>query len=82
MKKSTKTAALGIASISGAFVLIALFFLLAFAVGFGLVIVPLWFLWNWLMPSLFGLPAVTLLQTFGLYLLFALIFGIIKGFCK
>ena len=37
--------------------------------------VPTWLLWNWLMPGLFGLPHVTLLQAFGLLLLAGLLFG-------
>lgn len=32
-------------------------------------------LWNWLMPMLFGLPALTLLQTYGLLLLSKILFG-------
>jgi hypothetical protein len=32
-------------------------------------------LWNWLMPTLFGLPAINLLQTFGLLLLSKILFG-------
>jgi len=31
--------------------------------------VPTWLLWNWLVPDLFGLPHVSLLQAFGLLLL-------------
>ena len=27
---------------------------------------PLWLLWNWLMPYIFGLPTITILQAFGL----------------
>ena len=36
-----------------------------------LVVVPVGFmlLWNWLMPFIFGLPKLTLLQTFGLSIL-------------
>jgi hypothetical protein len=33
------------------------------------------YLWNWLMPKIFGLPALTLLETFGLLLLAKIIFG-------
>jgi hypothetical protein len=32
-------------------------------------------LWNWLLPPLFGLPEVTLLQGFGLLVLGRLLFG-------
>jgi len=31
--------------------------------------VPAWLLWNWLVPSLFELPELSLLQTFGMLLL-------------
>jgi hypothetical protein len=32
-------------------------------------------LWNWLMPMIFGLPELTLLQTYGLLLLAKILFG-------
>lgn len=32
-------------------------------------------LWNWLMPMIFGLPELTLLQTYGLLLLSKILFG-------
>jgi len=35
--------------------------------------IPLCLLWNWLMPFIFGLPKLTLLQTFGLSLLISLL---------
>lgn len=35
---------------------------------------PVMWLWNWLMPMLFGLPTITWLQAFGLNLLFSLLF--------
>ncbi len=41
------------------------------ALVFGL---PVMFLWNWLMVSIFNLPRVTFLQAFGLYLLCDLFF--------
>ena len=37
--------------------------------------VPTWLLWNWLVPDLFGLPHVSLLQAFGLLLLSGFLFG-------
>ena len=37
--------------------------------------IPLWLLWNWLVPALFELPAITLLQAMGLSLLGGLLFG-------
>lgn len=32
-------------------------------------------LWNWLMPKIFGLPTITLLETYGLLLLSKILFG-------
>ena len=55
------------AVILGAPVVIAIF--VAF---FGAVV--MW-LWNWLLPGLFGLPRITLLQGFGLFILGRLLFG-------
>jgi len=43
-----------------------------FALVFGLVVK---WLWNWLMPSLFGLGTITYLQAFGIVLLAKLLFG-------
>ena len=40
----------------------------------GLVLsIPLCLLWNWLMPYIFGLPKLTLLQTIGLSVLISLL---------
>jgi hypothetical protein len=53
---------------------------LALAVVFGFVFG--WFvqlLWNWLMPSLFGLKAITFWQGFGLVVLAKLLFGSHSG---
>lgn len=44
----------------------------AFVVLFGGVVM---LLWNWLLPPLFGWPAITLLQGFGLFVLCRLLFG-------
>mgnify|MGYP003119516441 FL=1 len=35
--------------------------------------IPLCLLWNWLMPFIFGLPKLSLLQTFGLSVLISLL---------
>ena len=43
-----------------------------FVIGMGLSI-PLCLLWNWLMPFIFGLPKLNLLQTFGLSILISLL---------
>ena len=36
---------------------------------------PFQFLWNWLVPTIFGLGRITFLQAFGLKLLLGLTFG-------
>lgn len=54
------------------FVLFAALFIAA--LGFGTM-----YLWNWLMPELFHLPAITLAQTYGLLLLGRLLFGFKPG---
>ena len=36
--------------------------------------VPTWLLWNWLMPDIFGLREITLLEAFGLILLSNILF--------
>lgn len=46
------------------------------AIGFAAIgSIPTWMLWNWLMPEVFGLPRVSLWQSFGLLLLSGLLFG-------
>lgn len=50
------------------------------AIIMGLVIaliigLPVMLLWNWLMPTLFGLTVVTFWQAVGLAVLFSLMFG-------
>ena len=44
-----------------------------------IVAVPVLFLWNALMPVLFGLPVLTYWQAYGLYLLCLLLFGKSSG---
>jgi len=42
--------------------------------GVGLVLsIPLWLLWNWLMPYIFGLPTINIFQAFGLSVLVSLL---------
>ena len=36
---------------------------------------PLWLLWNWLMPTIFGLPYITFWQAVGLNVLSAILLG-------
>ena len=45
---------------------------LAFAVAVGLIVM---LLWNWLIPDIFGGPAVTFLQAIGLLILAKILFG-------
>lgn len=59
----------------------ALEYLLAFIIiilvaGFiGLIVAfPVLWLWNWLMPDIFGLTTLTYWQAYGLYFLFTLLF--------
>jgi hypothetical protein len=39
---------------------------------------PVMWLWNWLMPYIFGLPQLGFFQTFGLLLLVSLLFNLFK----
>ena len=55
---------------------IAIFLTIAIAV-FGNVVR---YLWNWLMPSIFGLPAITFWQAVGLLALSWILFGRFRGF--
>ena len=38
-----------------------------------IVSLPFWLMWNWLIPSIFGLPEITWLQAFGLWTFLVLI---------
>jgi hypothetical protein len=43
-------------------------------IGIGLALsIPLWLLWNWLMPHIFGLPTINILEAFGLSALVTLL---------
>lgn len=55
-----------LSTISAAFLLAVL---LALLIGG-----PLWLLWNWLMPTIFGLPYITFWQAVGLNLLSTILF--------
>lgn len=55
--------------------IIANFLVLAIAFIASLVFaIPVWLLWNWLMPVIFGVAKVTLLQAWGLSFLSSLLF--------
>lgn len=51
--------------------------LLIVVAGFGQAVLQLW---NWLMPSLFGLPVLTFWQAVGLMALSWILFGGLRGF--
>lgn len=57
--------------IIGAGIIIAIIITVIF-IGFGYVVM---YLWNWLMPAIFGLTAITFWQAIGLGLLAKLLFG-------
>ena len=44
-----------------------------------LVSVPVWLLWNWLMPGIFGLPHIGFWQSLGLLVLSRILFGGFRG---
>jgi len=45
-------------------------------IGIGMLLaIPTWLLWNWLMPTIFGLRKITLVEAFGLTLLSNILFG-------
>jgi len=48
----------------------------------GLFGLALTFLWNWLMPNLFGMKRITLLQGFGIFALSKILFGGFSGESK
>lgn len=37
--------------------------------------IPVWLLWNWLVPTIFGITKITLGQAWGISLLCGLLFG-------
>lgn len=52
--------------------------ILAIVIGFAIIsiigVIPVFLLWNWLMPTLFGLPIITFWQALGLSLLSGFLF--------
>lgn len=53
-------------------------------IGFGIIFIVVvsvlvFLLWNWLMPVIFGLPAINIFQAFGIFILSKILFG---GFHK
>ena len=59
------------------FLLLAPFIVAIFLAVFGW---ATFFLWNWLMPTLFGLPTITFWQGWGLLVLSWILFGGFRGF--
>ena len=54
--------------------MIAFGFIFGFIFGMILISsVPFYLLWNWLIPPIFGLPNITILQAFGLWLMIVLV---------
>ena len=52
----------------------ALFFIFGGVFLFcALISLPFWLMWNWLIPTVFGLPEITWLQAFGLWTFLVLI---------
>jgi hypothetical protein len=41
--------------------------------------IPIYFLWNWLMPALFGLKSITITQAWGIVILSEILFKNNKG---
>lgn len=53
----------------------ALLLIVAFVVAFGLLLsLPVMWLWNWLLPGLFGFKTLTWLQAWGLLVLCGFLF--------
>ena len=67
MGKDNKT------SISSAIAVVVTVLFVAFLLSVVLCI-PVWLLWNWLMPAIFGLTKVSLIQAWGLSFLSGLLF--------
>ena len=61
----------------GKLIIFAILFLIIVIAGFGQAVLHLW---NWLMPTLFRLPAITFWQAVGLLGLSWLLFGGWRGF--
>lgn len=58
-------------------IIIAFIILIIYTLGIGLIIsLPLTWIWNAVIPSIFGLNEITYLQMFGLYFLMQILFKI------
>jgi len=54
-------------------IIIALGLIVVYAIIGLLIAIPLYYLWNWLMPIIFGLTTITYWQAWGLYFLSVII---------
>lgn len=52
--------------------------ILSSVAALAVVSLPVWFMWNWLIPTIFGLPYIDVLEAWGL-LAFALLIQSILG---
>jgi hypothetical protein len=53
----------------------ALAFIVGFIIAFTAIFtVPVWLLWNWLMPTIFGLPQIGFWQALGVLILSSILF--------
>lgn len=55
---------------------IILLSLVVYSVNILLIWVPVYLLWNWLVPTIFGLPEISFIQALGLIGLVKLLFGV------
>ena len=55
---------------------IILLSLMVYSVNILLIWVPVYLLWNWLVPTIFGLPEISFIQALGLIGLVKLLFGV------
>lgn len=61
-------------------ILIILLMFVGTVILFGLLMsLPVMLLWDWLMPTLFGLPEITWFQAWGLMILCSLLFKITRS---
>jgi hypothetical protein len=56
--------------------IIGVLFAIVFSLLFGFIVMKLW---NWLMPTIFGLPTISYLQAFGITILAKILFSGIHG---
>ncbi len=65
------------------FIMMAVFGFFIPIIGAGtLGFVPTWLLWNWLIPDLFGVQPVSLIESLGLVLLVGCLFGSLNGWAE